>query len=144
MYTGASCGTLISPRNHYVAYGACSWESWAFTTLGTPRFGRLCPSRTVQHTLKMPLVFFTLRRVLRQAWCLHLTVKSPPDPLWTPSASPIDPLRTTNSKRGFLLRVTFKVLVVPVRRFLSFGRCSPDALVACPVWGLVDEVHSKI
>eukprot|EP00976_Prorocentrum_cordatum_P085343 1186043-Prorocentrum_minimum.AAC.4 len=37
MYTGASCGTLIGPRNQYVAHGACSWESWVFTTLATPR-----------------------------------------------------------------------------------------------------------
>eukprot|EP00959_Pyramimonas_sp_CCMP1952_P063259 1322133-Pyramimonas_sp.AAC.1 len=28
MYTGASYGTWISPRNPYVAHGACSWESW--------------------------------------------------------------------------------------------------------------------
>eukprot|EP00959_Pyramimonas_sp_CCMP1952_P365095 7645126-Pyramimonas_sp.AAC.1 len=27
------CGTWISPRNRYVAHGACSWESWVFTTL---------------------------------------------------------------------------------------------------------------
>eukprot|EP00976_Prorocentrum_cordatum_P027844 565190-Prorocentrum_minimum.AAC.1 len=28
LYTGASCGTWISPRNQYVAHGACSLESW--------------------------------------------------------------------------------------------------------------------
>eukprot|EP00976_Prorocentrum_cordatum_P062673 1176807-Prorocentrum_minimum.AAC.7 len=63
MYTGASCGTWISPRNQYVAHGACSWESWMFSTMGTPRFGLLCPSRAVQHTLKTPLVVFTISRV---------------------------------------------------------------------------------
>eukprot|EP00976_Prorocentrum_cordatum_P053745 1084054-Prorocentrum_minimum.AAC.1 len=56
LYTGASCGTWISPRSQYVAHGACSWESRMFTTLVTPHFGRVCPSCTVQHTLKMPLV----------------------------------------------------------------------------------------
>eukprot|EP00959_Pyramimonas_sp_CCMP1952_P367236 7691618-Pyramimonas_sp.AAC.1 len=65
MYTGASCGTWISPANQYVAHGACSWESWIFATLVTPCFGRLCPSRTVQRSLKMPLVFFTFSRVPR-------------------------------------------------------------------------------
>eukprot|EP00976_Prorocentrum_cordatum_P069857 1179716-Prorocentrum_minimum.AAC.1 len=65
LYTSASYGTWISPRNLYIAHGACSWQSWVFTTLGTPRFGCLCPSCTVQHTLKMPLVFFTFSRVLR-------------------------------------------------------------------------------
>eukprot|EP00959_Pyramimonas_sp_CCMP1952_P131786 2755399-Pyramimonas_sp.AAC.1 len=35
MYTGASCGTWISPRNQYVSHAACSWESWVFTTLVT-------------------------------------------------------------------------------------------------------------
>eukprot|EP00976_Prorocentrum_cordatum_P010440 208672-Prorocentrum_minimum.AAC.2 len=43
----------ISPRTPYVAHGACSWESWVFTTLVTPRCGRLFPSCTVQHTLKI-------------------------------------------------------------------------------------------
>eukprot|EP00976_Prorocentrum_cordatum_P107644 1194677-Prorocentrum_minimum.AAC.5 len=62
MYTGALCGTWISPRKQYVAHGACSWESWKFTTLVTRL---LCPSRTVQHTMKMPAVFFTISRVLR-------------------------------------------------------------------------------
>eukprot|EP00976_Prorocentrum_cordatum_P083458 1185254-Prorocentrum_minimum.AAC.1 len=33
MYTGALCGTWISPRNPYVAHGARSWESLVFTTL---------------------------------------------------------------------------------------------------------------
>eukprot|EP00959_Pyramimonas_sp_CCMP1952_P030605 641540-Pyramimonas_sp.AAC.1 len=65
MYTGASCGTWISPSNQHVVHGACSWESWVFTSLVTPRLGRLCPSRTVQRTLKTPLVFFTFSRVLR-------------------------------------------------------------------------------
>eukprot|EP00976_Prorocentrum_cordatum_P059114 1175335-Prorocentrum_minimum.AAC.1 len=42
------------------------------------------PSRTtVQHTLKMPLVCFTIDRALRRAWRLDLTDKSPPDPLRT-------------------------------------------------------------
>eukprot|EP00976_Prorocentrum_cordatum_P081183 1184281-Prorocentrum_minimum.AAC.2 len=35
MYTGASCGNWISPRNQYVAHGAYSWEFWMFTTLVT-------------------------------------------------------------------------------------------------------------
>eukprot|EP00976_Prorocentrum_cordatum_P075537 1181939-Prorocentrum_minimum.AAC.1 len=37
----------------------------------------------------MPLVFFTFIRVLRQAWRLDLTDKSPPDPLLTPSPRPL-------------------------------------------------------
>eukprot|EP00976_Prorocentrum_cordatum_P041659 844747-Prorocentrum_minimum.AAC.1 len=32
----------------------------------------------------MPLVFFTINRVLRRAWRLNLINKSPPAPLWTP------------------------------------------------------------
>eukprot|EP00959_Pyramimonas_sp_CCMP1952_P033042 693078-Pyramimonas_sp.AAC.1 len=34
-------------------------------TLGTSAFGRLRPSCTVQHTLKMPPVFLTFSRLLR-------------------------------------------------------------------------------
>eukprot|EP00976_Prorocentrum_cordatum_P108559 1194866-Prorocentrum_minimum.AAC.7 len=57
MYAGASCGNWIRPRNQCVAHGACSWESWMFTTLsGSEAYGRL-----------------------------DLTDKSPPDPLLTPS-----------------------------------------------------------
>eukprot|EP00959_Pyramimonas_sp_CCMP1952_P442163 9256451-Pyramimonas_sp.AAC.1 len=65
MHSSASYGTWVSPRNQYVANGACSWEPWVFATLGTPRFGRLCPSCTVQHTLKMPLIFSSFSRVPR-------------------------------------------------------------------------------
>eukprot|EP00959_Pyramimonas_sp_CCMP1952_P128859 2694849-Pyramimonas_sp.AAC.2 len=55
MYTGAPYGTLKSPRNQYVAHGACSLESWMFTTLsGSEAYGRL-----------------------------DLIDKSPHDPLWT-------------------------------------------------------------
>eukprot|EP00976_Prorocentrum_cordatum_P036873 750237-Prorocentrum_minimum.AAC.1 len=43
MYTGASCGTWISPRNQYVAHGACPWESWIVTTLVTPAFWTFVP-----------------------------------------------------------------------------------------------------
>eukprot|EP00976_Prorocentrum_cordatum_P090463 1188140-Prorocentrum_minimum.AAC.2 len=43
MYTGASCGTWIRPRNQYVAHGACSWEFQTFTTLGTPAFWTFVP-----------------------------------------------------------------------------------------------------
>eukprot|EP00976_Prorocentrum_cordatum_P101293 1192574-Prorocentrum_minimum.AAC.1 len=43
MYTGASCGTWISPRKQYVAHGACSWESWMFTTSVTPAFWTFVP-----------------------------------------------------------------------------------------------------
>eukprot|EP00959_Pyramimonas_sp_CCMP1952_P348999 7312516-Pyramimonas_sp.AAC.1 len=35
MYTGALCGTWISPRHQYVAHRACSLVSWVFTTLVT-------------------------------------------------------------------------------------------------------------
>eukprot|EP00959_Pyramimonas_sp_CCMP1952_P189921 3973316-Pyramimonas_sp.AAC.1 len=42
MYTGASYGTWISPKNQYVAHGARSWESWVSTTLsGSEAHGRL-------------------------------------------------------------------------------------------------------
>eukprot|EP00959_Pyramimonas_sp_CCMP1952_P112505 2352293-Pyramimonas_sp.AAC.1 len=44
-----------------------------------------CPSCSVQHVLKMPLVLFTFGRVLRRDWRLHLTDTSPPDPLRTSS-----------------------------------------------------------
>eukprot|EP00959_Pyramimonas_sp_CCMP1952_P172036 3594774-Pyramimonas_sp.AAC.1 len=37
----------------------------------------------------MPQVFFTFSRVLRRAWHPHLTDKSPPDPLRTPSGPPL-------------------------------------------------------
>eukprot|EP00976_Prorocentrum_cordatum_P056794 1145495-Prorocentrum_minimum.AAC.1 len=43
MYTGASCGTWISPRNPYVAHGARSRESWMFTTSVTPAFWTFVP-----------------------------------------------------------------------------------------------------
>eukprot|EP00976_Prorocentrum_cordatum_P030654 623826-Prorocentrum_minimum.AAC.1 len=33
LLTRSMCGTWISPRNQYVAHGACSWEFWMFTTL---------------------------------------------------------------------------------------------------------------
>eukprot|EP00959_Pyramimonas_sp_CCMP1952_P040525 847434-Pyramimonas_sp.AAC.1 len=34
LYTGASYGTWICPRNPYVAHGACSWEFRVLATLG--------------------------------------------------------------------------------------------------------------
>eukprot|EP00959_Pyramimonas_sp_CCMP1952_P310696 6502149-Pyramimonas_sp.AAC.1 len=68
MYTGASRGTWIpvlgtSTLHTELAPGnpRCS-QRWKH-----PRFERLCPSCTVQHTSKMPLVFFTFSRVLRLA-----------------------------------------------------------------------------
>eukprot|EP00976_Prorocentrum_cordatum_P106900 1194544-Prorocentrum_minimum.AAC.5 len=51
MYTGASCGTWISPRNQYVAHGAHSWEFWMFTMNpladGIAGRGRLCAQQLV-------------------------------------------------------------------------------------------------
>eukprot|EP00959_Pyramimonas_sp_CCMP1952_P441217 9236845-Pyramimonas_sp.AAC.1 len=41
LYTGASYGTWVSPRNPYVANEACFWESWVFTKLVTPAFWTL-------------------------------------------------------------------------------------------------------
>eukprot|EP00959_Pyramimonas_sp_CCMP1952_P382233 8009330-Pyramimonas_sp.AAC.1 len=34
---------MVSPRNQYVAHGACSWESWLFTTSVTPAFCTFVP-----------------------------------------------------------------------------------------------------
>ena len=63
--------------------------------VGNYRFGRLCPSCTVQHTLKRPLVFFTFSRVPRltgiYTW-LRL-------PLQIPSASPLQTELSQRSKR---------------------------------------------
>eukprot|EP00959_Pyramimonas_sp_CCMP1952_P323639 6773092-Pyramimonas_sp.AAC.1 len=57
-----------------------SLDPWVFATLVT-RFGPLCPSCTVQHTLRTPLVFFTLSSRFRGSrGSLHSTNTSPLDP----------------------------------------------------------------
>eukprot|EP00976_Prorocentrum_cordatum_P009417 187775-Prorocentrum_minimum.AAC.1 len=43
MYTGASYGTWIRPRNPHVAHGARPWESRVFTTSITPAFWTCVP-----------------------------------------------------------------------------------------------------
>eukprot|EP00959_Pyramimonas_sp_CCMP1952_P155891 3260655-Pyramimonas_sp.AAC.1 len=53
MYTGASCGTWISPRNPYVALGACSWESRAFTTMVTSVLD-VCAPHVLYNTPRLP------------------------------------------------------------------------------------------
>eukprot|EP00976_Prorocentrum_cordatum_P111449 1195368-Prorocentrum_minimum.AAC.3 len=45
-----SCGTWISPRNQYVAHGACSWESWMFTTLAVTGVLDFCAPRVLYNT----------------------------------------------------------------------------------------------
>eukprot|EP00976_Prorocentrum_cordatum_P014514 289709-Prorocentrum_minimum.AAC.1 len=46
--TVCSVVSVSSPTSSLLT--PCLWESWAFATLVTPRFGRVCPSGTVQHT----------------------------------------------------------------------------------------------
>eukprot|EP00976_Prorocentrum_cordatum_P087209 1186814-Prorocentrum_minimum.AAC.1 len=72
-----------------------------------PRVGRLRPSYTAQHTLRMPLVLFTFSRVLRRAWSPHLTDTSP-SPLRPP------PARRARAAAALITNMLKWALMVPL------------------------------